>query len=333
MRGTIEKKRGRATFCAVVAGMVAALAACPAIAQKTDWPQRPVRFIVPFPPGGTVDPLARLVGARLSAALGQQFVIDNRTGSSGSIGTAIAAKSPPDGYTYVFVFDTHAVNPALQSLPFDTVKDFAPVMLIATAPMAIGTAPGKPYKSFADVIKAAKARPEAVTYGSVGSGSLGHLTLTLVQQAGGFRMVHVPYKGGGPMSVDIMGGHIETGLGSTGLMAPLINAGKIRGLAVTGNKRSQALPEVPALAEQGFPGFSALAWWGLFTPAGAPRPVLEKMHAELVKVFSQPEVRKQLTESMGMELVVSTPDALQKFLVAEMARWGKVVRAHGIKPD
>jgi tripartite-type tricarboxylate transporter receptor subunit TctC len=318
---------------AAAAALVTVLAVAPAAAQKTDWPQRPVRFIVPFPPGGTVDPLARLVGARLNAALGQQFVIDNRTGSSGSIGTAIAAKSPPDGYTYVFVFDTHAVNPALQKLPFDTVKDFAPVMLVATAPNAIGTSPARPYKTFADVIKTAKAKPDAVTIGSVGSGSLGHLMMTLVQQAGAFRLVHVPYKGGGPMTVDIMGGHVDTGIGSTGLMAPLINAGKIRGLAVTGNKRSHALPDVPALAEQGFPGFSALAWWGIVTPAGAPRPVIDKMHAELVKVFNQPDVRKQLTETMGMELVVSSPDALQKFLVAEMARWGKVVREHGIKPD
>jgi tripartite-type tricarboxylate transporter receptor subunit TctC len=319
-----------AAGAAILAG---ALAAAPAIAQKTDWPQRPVRFIVPFPPGGTVDPLARLAGAKLHAALGQQFVVDNRTGSSGSIGTAIAAKAVPDGYTYVFVFDTHAVNPALQTLPFDTVKDFAPVMLIATAPMAIGTSPARSYRTFTDVIKAAKAKPDAVSLGSVGSGSLGHLTLMLVQQAGAFRMVHVPYKGGGPMTVDVMGGHIETGIGSVGLMAPLINGGKLRGLAVTGNKRSHALPDVPTLADQGFPGFSAFAWWGLFTPAGAPKPVIEKMHAELVKVFSLPDVRKQLTETMGMELVVSTPEALQKFLLAEMARWGKVVRAHGIKPD
>ena len=331
MRGTVEGRRRAAR--SIVAGLLAALAVSPATAQKTDWPQRPVRFIVPFPPGGTVDPLARLSGARLQAALGQQFVIDNRTGGSGSIGTAIAAKSPPDGYTYVFVFDTHAVNPALQSLPYDTVKDFAPVMLVATAPMAIGTGPAKPYKSFGDVIKAAKAKPDVLTFGSVGSGSLGHLTLTLVQQAGAFKLVHVPYKGGGPMTVDIMGGHIEMGIGSTGVMAPLINAGKMRAIAVTGDKRSQALPDVPSLSEQGFKGFSAHAWWAIVTPAGIPKPIQSRMHAELTKVFNQPDVRKQLTESLGMELVVSTPDALQKFIVAEMARWGKVVREHGIKPD
>ena len=161
------------SFRAAVA-LAAALAALPAFAQKADWPTRPVRFIVPFPPGGSVDPLARLVGARLTPALGQQFIVDNRPGGSGSIGAGIAAKAAPDGYTFLFVFDTHAVNPSLiRTLPFDTVKDLAPVMLVGTAPMAIVTNAGKPYKSFGDVIKAAKAKPDAVTYGSVGSGSLG----------------------------------------------------------------------------------------------------------------------------------------------------------------
>jgi tripartite-type tricarboxylate transporter receptor subunit TctC len=195
-------------------------------AQTHDWPTRPVRFIVPFPPGGTVDPLARLIGSRLSQSLGQQFVIDNRTGGSGSIGTGIAAKATADGYTYVFVFDTHAVNPFLiANLPYNTTRDLAPVMLVGTAPMGIVTSPGKPYKTFADVIKAAKAKPDAVTFGSVGSGSLGHLAMTLLQEAGGFKLVHVPYAGGGPMSTNVLGGHIELGIGSVALVGPLINGG------------------------------------------------------------------------------------------------------------
>jgi tripartite-type tricarboxylate transporter receptor subunit TctC len=293
-----------------------------------------VRFIVPFPPGGTVDPLARLIGSRLSQSLGQQFVVDNRTGGSGSIGTGIAAKANPDGYTYVFVFDTHAVNPFLISnLPFETTKDLAPVMLVGTAPMGIITAPGKPYKTFADVIKAAKAKPDTVTYGSVGSGSLGHLAMTLVQEAGGFKLVHVPYAGGGPMSSNVLGGHIEMGIGSVALVAPQIKGGKVRGIATTGDKRSQAVPDVPTLTEQGFPGFSAFAWWGILAPAGTPKPVLERFHAELVKTLNQPDLRKQLTEQLGMDLVVSNPATLQKFIESEMARWGKVVKQHGIRPD
>jgi tripartite-type tricarboxylate transporter receptor subunit TctC len=315
-------------------GVIAVLAALPASAQEVSWPTKPVRFIVPFPPGGTVDPLARLVGARLSATLGQQFIVDNRTGASGSIGTGIAARATPDGYTYVFVFDTHVVNPHLiPRLPFDTVKDLAPVMLVATAPYAFLTNLAKPYKSFADVIQAAKARPDKVTYGSVGSGSLGHLMMTLVQRAGGFRIVHVPYKGGGPMTVAALGGDIELAVGTVALLTPYVKGGRLRAVATTGDKRSNALPDVPTVAEQGFPGFSALAWWGILATGGSPKPVLDKFHAELVKIFNLPEVRKQLSGMLGMDLVVSSPAGLQKFIVAEHARWGKVVRENNIRAD
>jgi len=318
----------------VVAAALVALAVLPAFAQKTDWPTRPVRFIVPFPPGGTVDPLARLVGSKLTPVLGQQFIVDNRTGASGAIGTGLAAKANPDGYTFVFVFDTHAVNPSLiPNLPYDTAKDFAPVMLIATAPNAIVTNPAKPYKSFGDAIKAAKAKPDTLTYGSVGSGSLGHLAMMLVQQSGGFKAVHVPYKGGAPMTVDALGGNIELALGTVALLTPHVKSGKLRGIGVTSLQRSGALPEVPTVAEQGFPGFSALAWWGIVAPAGTPKPVLDRFHAELVKVFNEPDVRKQLGETLGMDLAVSSPAELQKFLLAEIARWGKVVRENGIRGD
>ena len=318
--------------CVAAAGMLAPLPAT--AAQDTSWPTKPVTFIVPFPPGGSVDPLARLVGARLSAALGQQFIVDNRPGGSGSIGAAAAAKASPDGYTFLFVFDTHAVNPTLiPKLPFETTKDLVPVMLVGTAPMAIVTHPSKPYKSFGDMIKAAKAKPDTLTYGSIGSGSLGHLTMKLLEQAGGFGAVHVPYKGGGPMIVDATGGHIETGIASVSVLASHVKGGKLRAVAVTGDKRSHALPDVPALAEQGFPGFSALAWWGIFGTAGTPKPILDKFHAELVKVFNLPDVRRQLADTLGMDLVVSSPEALQKFLLAEIARWGKVVRDHNIRAD
>ncbi len=318
----------------IVAAVITALAALPALAQKTDWPTRPVRFIVPFPPGGTVDPLARLVGSRLTPVLGQQFIIDNRTGASGSIGTGIAAKATPDGYTYVFVFDTHVVNPFLISnLPFDTLKDLAPVMLVATAPYGIVSNVARPYRTFGDVIKAAKAKPDSVTFGSVGSGSLGHLMMTLVQQSGGFRLVHVPYKGGGPMTVEAMGGNVELAVGTVALLSPFVRGGKLRAIAVTSGRRSTALPDVPTLAEQGFPGLSVLAWWGILTTAGTPRPVVDKFHAELVKVFNQPDVRKQLGETLGMELAVSSPAELQKFLLAESVRWGKVVRENNIRGD
>jgi tripartite-type tricarboxylate transporter receptor subunit TctC len=311
----------------------AAIASLPAAAQVA-WPAKPVKFIVPFPPGGSTDPMARMIGAKLSDSLGQQFVVENRPGAAGSIGAALVAKSPPDGYTFIFVFDTHAVNPFLiPNLPFDTVKDLAPVTLIGTAPMAIATAAGKPYKSFTDVVAAAKAKPGAVSIGSVGNGSLGHLTMILVQQASGISLVHIPYRGGGPMTADAVGGQVDLAIGSVAVITPHVKGGKLRGVAVTGDTRSRAMPDVPALAEQGLPGFSALAWWAIFAPAGVPKPIMEKFHAELVKAFNLPDVRKLLTETLGIDLVVGPPEGLQKWLADEMQRWGKVVRDNKISAD
>ena len=302
--------------------------------QVADWPAKPVRFIVPFPPGGSVDPLARLTGARLNAALGQQFVIDNRTGGSGSIGTAIGAKAAPDGYTYVFVFDTHAVNPSLISnLPYDTLTDLSSVMLVGTAPMVLTTNPSKPFKSFDDVVKLAKARPATLTFGSVGSGSLGHLAMMLVQQQAGMKMIHIPYKGGGPATTDAIGGQIDFAVTSVAVPGPHIRAGRLRAVVTTGEKRSHVTPDTPTLIESGLPGFAAQAWWGIVTPAGIPRPLLDKMHGELVKAYAQPELRKQLTEQFGMDLVTSTPEAMTKFVVSEITRWLKVVRENGIRAD
>ena len=321
------------THAAVASILALGLLASPPVAAQT-WPTKPVRFIVPFPPGGSVDPLARMVGVKLGESLGKQFIVENKPGAAGSIGAAFAAKAPPDGYTFLFVFDTHAVNPSLiPNLPYDTLKDLAPVMLVGTAPMAIATNASKPYKNFGDVVAAAKAKPDTVTYGSIGNGSLGHLTMILVQQAAGIKLVHVPYKGGGPMTQDALGGQIDLAIGSVAVMTPHVKGGKLRGVAVTGDKRSHALPDVPTLAEQGFKGFSALAWWGIFAPAGTPAPIMDKFHGELVKAFNQPDVRKTLTEQLGMDLVVSSPQSQQKWLIDEMQRWGKVVRDNKIKPD
>jgi tripartite-type tricarboxylate transporter receptor subunit TctC len=314
--------------------VIVATASLSAAAQAPAWPTKPVRFIVPFPPGGSVDPLARLLGSKLGEALGQQFLVENKPGAAGSIGAAFVAKAPADGYTFLFVFDTQAVNPSLiPNLPFDTVKDFAPVMLVGTAPMAIATGAAKPYKSFADVVKAAKAKPDSVTYGTVGNGSLGHLTMTLVQQAAGIRLVHVPYKGGGPMTQDALGGQVELAIGSVAVLASHVKGGKLRAVAVTGDKRSHAMPDVPALAEQGLPGFSALAWWGVFAPAGTPHAIVDKLNAEMAKAINLPDVRKTLAGTLGMDLVVSSPDGLAKWLSGEMARWGKVVRDNNIRAD
>jgi tripartite-type tricarboxylate transporter receptor subunit TctC len=226
------------------------------------------------------------------------------------------------------------VNQSLISnLPYDTLKDLAPVMLVGTAPMAIVTSPSRPYKSFADVVAAAKARPEALSIGSVGNGSMGHLAMIVVQQQGGFKVTHVPYKGGGPMMTDVMGNQIDLGIASTAALSTNVKAGKLRALAVTGEKRSGVMPDVPTLAEQGLAGFSAYAWWAILAPAATLKSIVDKLNAELAKALAQPDLRKQLTETLGMDLAVSSPDALQKFVAGEVERWGKVVKANNVRSD
>jgi tripartite-type tricarboxylate transporter receptor subunit TctC len=318
----------------VRAAAAAAMVLCALAAQAQGWPTKPVKFVVPYPPGGSTDPMARLIAAKLTDSLGQPFVVENRAGASGTIGTAFVAKSPADGYTFIFVFDYHAVNPFLiADLPYDTVKDLAPVMLVGTAPMAIATGVAKPYKTFGDVVAAAKAKPGTISIGSVGSGSLGHLTMVLVQQTSGISLVHIPYKGGGPMTADAVGGQIDLAIGSVAVITPHVKGGKLRAIAVTGDTRSRALPDVPTLAEQGLPGFSALAWWGIFAPAGTPKPIIDKLNAELVKAFSLPDVRKLLDETLGIDLVVGKPEGLAAWLQSQMQRWGKVVKDNNIRAD
>jgi tripartite-type tricarboxylate transporter receptor subunit TctC len=310
---------------------VLALSAFAAASHSQEWPAKPVKFVSPYPPGGSVDPLARLFAAKIGESLKQSFIVENRTGASGIIGTEYVAKSAPDGYTFVFIFDTHAVHQALNpKLTFDPVKDFAPVMIVGTAPMAITTGAMKPYKNFADVLAAAKARPDTVTLGNVGNGSLAHLTTIVLNQAAGAKFVPVPYKGGGPLSLDLMGGQVELGMASTAAQAQHVRSGKMRALVLTGDKRSHTMPDVPTLKEQGI-NVSAHAWWGILAPAGTPRPIIDKLHAELVKAIKLPDVNKTLTETMGMDVVALSPEDTHKWITSEMARWGKVVRDNNIR--
>src|SRR3954470_18256377 len=303
------------------------------VATAQDWPTKPVKFVSPYPPGGSVDPLARLMAAKLTESLKQSFIVENRTGASGIIGTDYVAKSPPDGYTFVFIFDTHSVHQALNpKLPFDPEKDFAPVMIVGTAPMAITTGAGKPYKSFAEVIAAAKAKPDTLTIGNVGNGSLAHLTTILLNQAAGIKLVPVPYKGGGPLSVDVMGGQVGVAMASTAAQAQHVKNGKMRALVLTGEKRSHTMPDVPTLKESGI-DVVAYAWWGILAPAKTPRPIIDKFHAELVKAIKLPDVNKTLTETLGMEVRMLSPEATEKWIVDNMARWGKVVRDNNIRAE
>ena len=303
-------------------------------ASAQEWPTKVVKFVSPYPPGGSVDPLARLFAAKLGDSLKQQFIVENRTGASGIIGTDYVAKSAPDGYTWVFIFDTHAVHQALNpKLPFDPLTDFAPVMIVGTAPMAITTAAGKPYKSFKDVLAAAKANPDKLTIGNVGNGSLGHLATILLNQAAGIRLVPVPYKGGGPLSTDVMGGQIDFAMASTAAQAQHVKGGKMRALALTGDKRSHTMPDVPTLSELGVPWQGAYAFWGILAPAGTPRPIVDKLVAELNRTLKQADVNKTLTETLGMDVVALGPEATQKWIADNMARWGKVVKDNNIHAE
>ena len=309
--------------------VAAALAAGAAHAQ--DWPNKPVRIIAPFPPGGSVDQVSRVLANYLAPALGQQVIVDNKGGAAGSIGTALAAKAAPDGYTFVVVFDTHAVNPSLiPNMAFDTLKDLAPVMLIGTSAMVLTAHPSQPYQNFSDLIKAAKAKPESIGFGTIGTGSLAHLAMTQLQMQGNFKMTHVPYKGGGPLKQDSIAGHVPTSIASNFVTAPDVKSGALRPLAVTSAKRLASMPNVATVAEQGFPGFAAYAWWGLLAPAGTPKPIVDRMHAEVLKVLNNKEARERLS-AQGMDIVASSSTEFAKFLGGEVERWAKVVKDNNIK--
>jgi tripartite-type tricarboxylate transporter receptor subunit TctC len=309
--------------------LAALLSAAHAVAFAQAWPSKAVKIIAPFPPGGSVDQVSRIFAAQLTAQLGQQFVVENRSGASGSIGTQAVATAPPDGYTIGLVFDTHAVNPTLiPNIPFDTLKDLAPVMLVGTSPMAIVTHVSQPYRDFRDLLAAAK--KDAVPFGSIGTGSLGHLAMLQVANMTGAHFTHIPYKGGGPLMTDAIGGQVPVAIGTVFLANPHVKGGKVRALAVTSSKPSPQMPGVGTVAEQGAPGFSALAWWGVIAPAGTPHAVVQKIHEELKKALANPAVSQKLSEQ-GMDIVGGTPEEMDRFLRGEIARWAKVVNENRVR--
>ena len=299
--------------------------------QAQQWPNKPVKMIAVFPPGGSVDTVARILSFQLTKQLGQQFIVDNKGGASGSIGTAAVAKSPPDGYTFAVVFDTHAVNPSLiPNLPFDTLKDLTPVMMIGTSPMVIAKFPGAAFKDFKAVIAAGKTKADAASFGSIGSGSLGHLAMMQIAGLAGTTFNHIPYKGGGPLVQDAIAGHVPLMIGTIFLAKPQIDAKMLVPLAVTSARRSSKLPDVATVAEQGVPGFESVAWWGVFAPAGTPPAIIARLNAELVKALKTAEVAEKLS-AQGMDVVGSKPEVLQSFVQTEIARWSKVVSDNKIK--
>ncbi len=321
-------------------GLIAGLAggallpsqAAPALAQSP-WPSGPVRIIVPFPPGGSVDTITRLLQPRLSQELGVPVVVENRPGASGALGTAVAARAQPDGHTWVAVFDSHAVNPSfISNLGFDPQRDLVPVMLIAAAPMLITTHNSRPWRTLGEVVEEAKRRPDTITYGSIGVGSLSHLTMSLMQQLGGFRMVHVPYRGGGPMSAAAAAGELDLPMASNAGLGGQVGV-SLRPLAQTGGQRSPAFPDLPTVSEAAVPGIDARAWWGMLTRAGTPEPVIAKFHAGLKAALSQPEVQARMANPMGLDVIGSSPSEFGAFLDRQMATWARVIRENNIKPD
>jgi tripartite-type tricarboxylate transporter receptor subunit TctC len=306
----------------------------PASAQAQSWPSGPIRIIVPFPPGGSVDAVARLAQAGLGQRLGVTIVIENRTGASGSTGSAVVAKAPPDGNTWLIVFDTHAVNPSLlPNLPFDNDKDLAPVSLIATAPYVVARHPSRPYTNLGELIRAAKEKPGSISYASVGSGSIGHLALELLGKQAGVELIHVPYRGGGPALNDAVAGHVDLIIASAALLMPQIEGGAIRPVFQLGKSRLRALPDVPTIAESGYPGAQASSWWGAFAPGGTPRPIIERFRTALVASLLEERVARQLTETQQMSLVLSEPEELRSFASEQARIWGAVVRDNNIKAD
>ena len=304
----------------------------PAGAQQ--YPTRPVRFVVPFAPGGSTDTLARTIGVKLVDALGQQVVVDNRPGGNGDIGMMIVAKAPPDGHTIVLGYIANlAIAPSLYAkMPYDPVKDFAPITQPASSPNVLTAHPSVQAKTLQELIALAKVKPGQVSFASTGVASVGHLTGELINNLAGIRMTHVPYKGSGQAVTDILGGHVQVMFSGFSSTLHHIKAGKLRALAVTGPKRSNALPEVATIAEQGFPGVEATAWYGILAAAGTPKPVVTRLHGELVKILKLPDVTQKL-EALGFEIVGSTPEQLGAYIRSEIKKWEKVVRASGAKPD
>jgi len=301
-------------------------------AHAQAWPSKPVRLVVSYPPGGTVDAVARIVAPRLSAKLGQPVVIDNRGGAGGAIGGDLVAKSAPDGYTVLLDASNHAQNPALRKMPFDTLRELAPVSLLVKVPNVLVVNPSAPFKSVADLIAQAKAKPGGINYASSGNGSAQHLAGELFASMAGVQMTHVAYKGGGPALTDVMSGHVPVFFASLASSMPFIKDGKLRPLAVTGKAHAPALPQLPTVAEAGLPGYEVYEWNAVFVPAGTPAPVAERLSKEFAAALKDPEVRGRL-EALGAEVIGSTPAELDSFRRAEIAKWTKLAKDNRIQLD
>jgi tripartite-type tricarboxylate transporter receptor subunit TctC len=315
-------------------GLTAAalLVAFTAAAAAQDYPSRPVRLVIPFPPGGSNDVVGRMIATQLSERLGKQVVVDNRSGAGGVIGTEIAANAPPDGYTLLVISIAHAVNPWLYKLNYDPIKSFVPVGILATGPNVLVVNPQVPVQSVKDLLALAKQKPGDLQYASAGVGSFQHLGGELFKLTAGVDILHIPFKGGGPAMIDVIGGHTQVMFSSLVQTTPHIKSGKLRAIGTGGLKRSPVLPDVPTVEEAGVPGYEAVNWWGIVAPAGTPGNVIDTLHKALAEVQNSPETQKQFAAE-GAEVVQMEPAAFGAFMVKEMNKWERVVKQGGIKAE
>jgi tripartite-type tricarboxylate transporter receptor subunit TctC len=307
------------------------LAATAVMAQG--YPSRPVRFVVPYAPGGSTDTLARSIGTALSDHLGQQVVVDNRTGANGDIGMTIVAKAPADGYTIVLGYIANlGIGPSLYAkMPYDPVKDFASITQVAGASNIFVIHPSLPAKNFKEFIAYTKANPKKVSFASAGVASVGHLTGELLNDMAGIDMQHVPYKGSGQAISDLVGGHIKVMISGMASTLPHVRSGKLVGIVTTGLKRTPATPDIPTIAET-FPGFESSSWFGVLAPAGTPKPIVARLNADIHKSLQDPAVAKRLA-NVGFEITYGTPEQFTAYIKSEIKKWAKVVKASGAKPE
>jgi tripartite-type tricarboxylate transporter receptor subunit TctC len=320
----------------LVAALLGAAALClshAAVAQT--YPTKSVRFLVPFAPGGSSDIIARSLGNHFSAALGQQFVVENKAGGAGNIAMEEVKRAAPDGYTLILGHvGTLAVNPAMfgAKLPYDPVKDFAPITLLALVPNVIAVHPDLPVKTLAELVAYAKANPGKLNYGTAGNGSAGHLAMEYFKLQSKLDIAHIPYRGTGPMLTDLLGGQVQLTFNGIPPILGHIRAGKLRPIAVGAGKRVSSLPDVPTIAESGYPGFETSQWYGLMAPAGTPKPVIDRLQREATIALASGEAQRRITED-GALTAAGTPEAFATLIARERERWGEVVRAAKIQPD
>lgn len=316
----------------VLVAVVAASCVGAAHAQQP-FPLRPVRLIVPFTPGAINDLIARLLAAKLAEGWGQQVVVDNRPGAGTLIGTDLVAKATPDGHTLLLVSAAFAINPTLYAkLPFDPVRDFAPITLVGAAPFVMVVAPSLPVRSVRELVALAKSKPGQLSYASTGIGATAHLVGEMLKTAAGISLVHVPYKGFAPALTDVIAGQVQVTYGTYSTLAPHIQAGRVRALAVTSAKRSQLTPDLPTVAEAGYPNFNATAWWGVVAPARVPAAIIQKLQADLAAIVRQPEMRERLARE-GVDVAANPPSEFGAFIREEIQRWGVAVKQSGAKPE